>query len=363
MLLKNKQLPINRQTLIQEQLEIWLNTEYHHPVEQELIDMSNTIISNRSLGMRGLVMTGIMGIHLYDNYHPVHDFYACSPRAIFDEIYPILVKHQIPSSKSAPLDVAKATNKLDINWINGKRDSEVAQTVVKFLKELKERRIEMNRRPNYKAEIAYNEMILTFFNCLKEYTNKNKVAVNDDIAIDFLDIPLSLYEFVTNNPNYGDNPEALVYFILEQINEDKPLTVHGIESSVFSNNRNKPADLWLTDEKDIITNLYEVSVKQINNTRILHLIDSMNGNNHEYMNVNIITILPKLTQSLNVHRPGIHTIEGRYFNFIDLYQFIINTFSLLPFDKHLVILKNMAHYLDHYNIDTKIKQEWNKYFV
>lgn len=86
-------------------------------------------------GFRGIVATALTGKYLDSNYDFLNDFYACSPRSIFEQgIFYAFEEMRIPCGKSDPLNVAKNINVLDENWAKGKRPAKAALAAVKFLR-------------------------------------------------------------------------------------------------------------------------------------------------------------------------------------------------------------------------------------
>ncbi|WP_284278643.1 hypothetical protein, partial [Sphingobium jiangsuense] len=93
------------------------------------------LIPVKAAGFRGIVLTAIVGKELDANYDPTTDFYASSPRTLFEKgIYYALQENRVPCGKSDPLNVAKNAQVIDETWAKGRRPESAAMAAVEYIK-------------------------------------------------------------------------------------------------------------------------------------------------------------------------------------------------------------------------------------
>ncbi|EMC7919249.1 hypothetical protein VLI49_004879 [Enterobacter kobei] len=177
--------------------------DYHY-IRQLLTDL----IYVEARGFRGIVATALAGAYLDKNYDFLNDFYACSPRSIFEQgIYYAFKETKIPCGKSDPLNVAKNISVLDENWAKGKRPASAALAAVKFLRIIfSEKNIELN-----------NRLINYFFFMLLHYAKQcGSVRVEIPIHTDNANqlVAQKLSRFTISYPESGTIPQFIIAKLL-----------------------------------------------------------------------------------------------------------------------------------------------------
>jgi hypothetical protein len=318
------------------------------------------LIPIKANGFRGVVLTVIVGIYLDDEYNPQKDFYACSPRSIFEQgIYYALKDYKIPCGKSDPLNVAKNTQLLDTNWANGKRPESAATAAVNYIDLLW----------NNKGNTQFEDLIKLFFYKLYQYglyiSSQNVVFTQFNEFFNGAETAEKLAKFVTDCAEGGAVPQYVVGLLIDQIrkNDSEYRSVEGFTESVFGTNTTskKPADVWEVLDSGEIGKLYEITVKKIDSKRLDDCVDALS--NLKYLDKEIIFVcrLPQDTESLDV-RNGTMNYRGINFQFIDIASFVQNTYILLSAEKQKLFLLSIHEFISDHNRAVNTKSYWAKHF-
>lgn len=327
--------------------------DYHY-IRQLLTDL----IYVEARGFRGIVATALAGAYLDKNYDFLNDFYACSPRSIFEQgIYYAFKETKIPCGKSDPLNVAKNISVLDENWAKGKRPASAALAAVKFLRIIfSEKNIELN-----------NRLINYFFFMLLHYAKQcGSVRVEIPIHTDNANqlVAQKLSRFTISYPESGTIPQFIIAKLLSCVYEYSTINVMGGDESVFGTNTTskKPADIWLVDKNKSISNLYEVTVKKIDLKRLDDCIESLSSTSCLDKNVIFVCRIPSDIESLEGVQDGTLIYKGKIFNFIDISSFIKVSISLITEVQVTQLIHDIANFISLYDRAQKTKKGWSQIF-
>jgi hypothetical protein len=90
------------------------------------------LFDSKAYGFREIVLVMAIAKIIDPDYDPVHNFYSCSPRSLYEgAIRDFLLKYKIPHMKSGPLNVAKAAKGIDPEWASQRRPKNAADAAVK----------------------------------------------------------------------------------------------------------------------------------------------------------------------------------------------------------------------------------------
>lgn len=317
--------------------------------------MLSDLIEVQTKGFRGIVVTALTGLYIDDSYDPLNDFYACNPRAIFENgIFYALQENNIPCGKSDPLNVAKNINRLNEDWAMGKRPAKAALAVVGFLRlilEASDRKRE--RLTDY------------FFFRLWQYAQKvnDYEVVHVDTALKSkLEVGNRLIAFTLAYPEAGQLPQFLVSKLLQVIFRCSAIAVVGGEESVFGTNTTskKPVDVWLEEDGEP-TNLYEVTVKKVTLKRLNDSVDALRKTRHLNCAVTFICRLPEdISELASVSNH--FTYQNKRFEFIDYRAFCLSLFVLLSNSDVEEVLERTSELVKNVNTSLKTKNGWNELF-
>lgn len=320
------------------------------------------LISHQYDGFRGVVMTAIGGMHLYDDYNPLDDFYKCKPRSVFEHgIYYVLEQFKIPSGKSAPLNVAKGITKLNEAWVSGRKSNSqlAAQSAIDFLQAL----IDYKHNPE-----VFNSLIDYFFMRLEVYAASVRsidVETVDTQTDSKIILANKLIQFTLQYPEAGTVPQMVVGKLLRYTIARDNKHVKGEDESVFGTNTTskKPADIWVEDDEGNTLILYEITVKKVDYKRLedsVHAIAQLDNVDNEII---FICRLPDDIKTLELGE-GQYTLyyKGQWFNFIDISSFIINCIMLLSDEELEQYFIEMNDFVQEVNRKEKTKNGWNEIF-
>lgn len=327
---------------------------------KELDKISETIgnlIRTDAKGFRGVVITSLAGHFINPQFSPLIDFYACNPRAIFENaIWYALTDHNIPCGKSDPLNVAKNIKILDSNWAKGRRPEKSAIAAADFL------RIFFNEK-DAKQKSTLEDF---FFYNLIQYANEISSIVINKIhndAVTRQQLASNLIRFSLAAPESGATPQMLTAVTMRQLYSRSTLTVCGGDESVFGTNTTskKPADIWIEDNGKVIL-LYEITLKKVDQKRLEDIIESTRSINVDSAPLTFICRIPEDTSSLVEMKDHSLNYKGFQIEFIDFAKFIETLFSLIDRNGAQSIHQSMSSFVELVTTSPKTKAAWNQIF-
>ena len=122
----------------------------------------------------------------------------------------------------------------------------------------------------------------------------------------------------------------------------------------------KPADIWLNiDGKP--TNLFEVTVKKIDNKRLDDCLDSLSALGLLDNPVTFVCRFPNDIEKLDISG-GSYRYKGKQFEFVDIGAFIASLSSIVLPEELVRIVDEMREFISHVNISMRTKTGWNEIF-
>jgi len=318
-------------------------------------ELLTNLIEVNAKGFRGVVVTAIVGMHINPKYNPLNEFYACNPRAIFEEgIWYALNENAIPCGKSDPLNVAKNINQLDEAWATGRRPQKAAMAAVNFL-----RLIVQSKGKQRERLIDY--FFYRLF-CYAQSLGNYVIAQAESKGASNRQLAQKLVQFGVDYPESGNIPQYLVAMLLEEIFVSSEIEVCGGNESVFGTNTTskKPADIW-TELDGLPINLYEVTVKKINLKRLDDCIDALRSLNSLDFPVTFICRIPEDVSDIDITN-GTFIYKGKTFDFIDIREFVVSVSALLKPEQLAEVIVTLKNFVTDINISLKTKEGWNSVF-
>lgn len=324
------------------------------PNYSEVSLLLTSLIDTTSKGFRGVVATALTGIHLDPSFDPLNNFYACNPRSIFENGIFFAFQGKIPCGKSDPLNVAKNQYVLDESWAAGKRPESAALAVVHFLKAV------MNSPSNRETLIDF------YFFRLVEYSEKVKaidINIPDNNKISQQEIGHRLADFIYRYPESGTTPQYVVSLLFKAIYEKSSFSVVGGEESVFGTNTTskKAADIWIEEDGKPV-NLYEITVKKVDDKRLSDSLHALHDMDMVDSNIHFICRLPQDTSTLGELTEGTYNYKGKAFNFIDLRSFTLTLVAMLTTEQLEAIISELASFIENIERPISTKNGWNSIF-
>lgn len=338
-----------------------------HPLFEQADSILQNVVHTKIIakGFRGIVLTAIVGKHLNSSYDFLNRFYDCSPRAIFENgIFLALRDLKIPCGKSDPLNVAKNTNVLNMDWAEGKRPQRAAEAVVNYLHLLDK---------HFSQKDNYNFLVNFFMFRLKEladiYVSSVVTVVTTDTESQ-QELAIRLWSFVSQAVEGGTIPQFFIGTLLEAIYlYDPNTTVSGTNESVSGTNTTsqKPGDLVIT-KNGVISNIFEVTLKVVDTKRLSDSYDVLAEQGYLDTPITFLCRIPQDTASLSeiTYSPkmvsGFIKEQAHLFNFVDIESFICSQIAVLNKAQITYLLANLTEFISEYDRPLKTREIWNDHF-
>jgi hypothetical protein len=328
-----------------------------YPSERKVLERLIPIPTD---GFRGVTLTAIMGKLVRADINTGTEFDSINPRGLFERgIRPVLRKFKIPTSSSAPLNVAKNIQVLDEKWAEGRKPEDAAMAAVDYIRRI-------NR--HWGDEALRDDLIMMFVQRLVQYANE---VAAFDVSLAPLDgfspvtLGKRLAQFVENFPEGGAIPQFVVGSLLHftRSTDVDFEGVEGVDASVFGTNTtsNKPADLWERLASGDFSNLYEVTCKKVDLERLDAAVESFARLGIENAPITFICRIPGDLQTLPLEE-GATVHRGMTFQFLDLRELITNLFVLLTQIKRIAVMQAIADFVGDPSRPVKTKRGWSKAF-
>ena len=329
-----------------------------YPSERQVLER---LIPIQTDGFRGITLTAIMGKLVREDINTGTEFNSINPRGLFEKgIWPILKEFRIPTGASAPLNVAKNVQVLDEKWAEGRKPEDAARAAVDYIRRV-------NRHwadPDFR-----DDLIMMFLQRLLAYAQEvgsHDIALTELGGIPPLSLGLKLADFVCDFPEGGSIPQFVVGVLLDLMrrNDADYESVEGLDASVFGTNTtsNKPADLWERMADESFGNLYEVTCKRVDQTRLNAAVDSFVQLEQPNAPITFVCRMPEDVTSLELEN-GIVVVRGMTFQFIDITTFISTICVLLGDRKRTEAIGRIANFVSDPSRRIKTKQGWAKAFA
>jgi len=327
--------------------------EFKH--NDEVRELLTNLIEVHAKGFRGVVLTAIVGLHINPKYDPLNDFYACNPRAIFEEgIWYALNENAIPCGKSDPLNVAKNINQLNEAWATGRRPQKAAMAAVNYLRLI------------VKSKGTQREKLIDYFFyrllCYSKSIGQYVIAQTESKGASNRQQAEKLVRFSMGYPESGNIPQHLIALLLTEVFDSAELEVCGGHESVFGTNTTskKPADIW-TEIEGLPINLYEVTVKKVNLKRLDDCIDALQSLDSQHLPVTFICRIPEDVSDLSLINDTLN-YKGKVFDFIDIREFVFSVSALLKPEQLAEVSIALKNFVSDVNVSLKTKEGWNSVF-
>lgn len=338
--------------------------------EHSLFNQADAILQNlispkiSAKGFRGVVLTAIVGKFLNPTFDFLNNFYTCNPRSIFENgIFFALEELKIPSGKSDPLNVAKNTYVLDMEWAKGKRPQRAAEAVVNYLGLLNN---------NFSDKLNYEYLVKLFMFRLKELSDSHSnititpVTATKDIH---QELAIKLWNFISTAVEGGTIPQFFIGILLEAAYKySSNVKVEGTRESVSGTNTTskKPGDLVLVRDTKAFAVL-EITLKNVDYKRLKDSHDVLKKLGFLDIPITFICRIPQDIQTLKdvVYSPNMTSafIKSPHdFNFIDMQSFLYSQISLLDDQQLDDLLKNLTEFIGAYDRPINTKNIWNQCF-
>lgn len=122
----------------------------------------------------------------------------------------------------------------------------------------------------------------------------------------------------------------------------------------------KPADIWIENEHGHPLNLFEITVKNIDDKRLNDCIENLNAMGMLDLPVQFVCRLPIDVKELDNIEHNTVKMQGAAFDFIDIESFINSLASLLSNNQIQKIINDFSLFMNDVERPVKTKEGWNK---
>lgn len=350
-----------------------MNHLYEEAKKTDLIDDSdfsdkiNLLFNTSVWGFREVVLT--VAVAMLDridfpNFKASVNFYDCKPRAIYEQpIKTVLIKHNLPHRQSGPLNVAKGQRSLNEEWISkrSKSDQQTCRAAVELI-------AFMESQPDRIEAIGISIM--------RHLIAEKKELKQLDIEIVPTSKPEFLFdickELILQETDGGNTPQRICAYLLKNFHKSMQtgIVVTGINdsASTTSTTSKKPGDINEETADGRILNVYEITVKAFNESRVrdsYNCIMAYNSEHHTNLNEIIVICHPENCHQ-NMQSTGLKGTMGNYFyngiyyRYWNIFEWLSFTLQHTPSNGRELFYSELNAYISDINTSQPVKKCWKR---
>lgn len=342
--------------------EAALTREKVEKLDDELIDITNEIFNSDVFGYREVIIVVVVAMLIDPKYKASKAFYDCNPRALYEgPIRDFFIYHAVPHRKSGPLNIAKATSRLDKSWAAQRRPLHIAEKVVEIIS-----RIE---KLTEKELNSYLQLLVSSF--LQRASEVKEMLVEAPEIRNPFWLAKSFNRLISEVPDRGNTPQRVCGYLLESIHKSKPeVIVLGADDSSSTTNTTskKPGDILVVESNEI-THIIEITVKKFDSNRLHESTQSV----FDYIDLgdlklstNIITVISRPedfhseADILSDKSMGILEYNQLKYIFIPINNWVNSVFASLTQTEIDNFVSRWSQYVNNPNTDKKVKILWKE---
>lgn len=326
-------------------------------------EILSNIVRAKERSYREILLCIISIMLIQPDLKATENWKSLHPRGLYDKgpIKEFLREHNIPHTKSGPLNISKATN-INSEWAKGRDSSHIANNVVEVVSYLEAH----NTPAEIKAiGISLIRMLLT------EAVRVQNLSINIPPSLDPDYLSHACLCLIQNAPDAGNTPQQIAGMLLKNyhtsIHSNIKVTGGDDRASVTSTTSNKPGDI---NEELFgrILKVYEITVKPFNIDRIIDSYDcvcqfnqSTNDPVHE-----IIVICRPEDCPVQIENYGFNFYLGKYiyqdvvYYFWNIYEWVVSMLQRMPNCGKELFFTNLSGYISNINTSESVKLEWRR---
>ncbi len=325
------------------------------------------LVDTKSWGFREVVLT--VAIAMLDkidfpSFNASVDFYECNPRALYEgPIKSVLIEKNLPHKQSGPLNVAKGQHNLDEEWISKRRptDQPTCRAAVELIKIMEE---------NADLIEPIGVSILQHLMLAKSELKKLDVEINP------LADPYFLFhacaKLIIEATDGGNTPQRICGYLLENFHESMQtgiiVTGSNDSASTTSTTSKKPGDIneELTD--GTILNVYEITVKPFNESRVRDSYNCIMAYNSEHgTNIHEIIVIcrpedchPDMKETELSGTLGYYIYNEITYHYWNIFEWLSFTLQHTPSDGRESFYTELNEYIADINTSESVKKCWKE---
>lgn len=293
------------------------------------------------------------------------DFYACNPRAIYEQpMKTVLIEKNLPHRQSGPLNVAKGQHNLDEEWISkrSKSDQPTCRVAVELIRLM---------------ESDESSIEPIGISIMRHLISEKKELKQLDVEITPTSDPYFLYHACTRliimATDGGNTPQRICGYLLESFHKSMQtnivVTGSNDSASTTSTTSKKPGDLNEELSDGTILNVYEITVKPFNESRVRDSYNCIMAYNseHETSLKEIIVICRPEDCHPNIQPTddlkgtmGNYFYNGINYHYWNIFEWLSFTLQHTPANGREMFYTELNNYISDINTSQTVKECWKQ---
>ena len=314
-------------------------------------------------GYREILLVIVIARLLNPEYKASQGFYDCNPRALYEgPIRHELLSRGIPHGKSGPLNVAKATIGINMQWAAQRRPAAVAKDVVSLVGKIE----------SFDSNALNNFAVALQKRFLDEAQRIENLTVETSPEADPYFLSTLATQLISSVPDSGNTPQKIIGFLLQAYHDDlqSGLVVTGHEdgASVTNTTSQKPGDLTEELLDGTVVKIYEITVKPFTQNRIVESYQSVKAydkrtsqTTHE---VQVICRKEDLPEDVSNNTEAFYLGKVEYqditYHFINIEEWIMAQLLRMSGEARLIFHKLLTDYIADTNTSESVKVFWKE---
>lgn len=335
--------------------------------DNDFSDKIDQLFNTDVWGFREVVLTIVVAMldkSDFPNFKASENFYDCNPRAIYEQpMKQVLTDKNLPHRQSGPLNVAKGQRSLDEEWISkrSKSDQPTCRAAVELI-----RLMEANK----------TSIELIGVSIMRHLIAQKKELRQLDVEINPTSDPFFLFhacvKLITMATDGGNTPQRICGYLLESYHKSMKtniiVTGSNDSASTTSTTSKKPGDINEETANGTILNVYEITVKAFDESRVKDSYNCIMTYNAEHnTNLNEITVIcrpedchPNM-QAINLNGTmGIYLYNGMNYRYWNIFEWLSFTLQHTPTDGRVMFYKELNDYISDINTSQTVKECWKQ---
>lgn len=336
--------------------------------DEDFSDKIEQLFKTNVWGFREVVLTitvAMLDKIDFPDFKASVDFYTCNPRAIYEQpMKTVLIEKNLPHRQSGPLNVAKGQHNLDEEWISkrSKSDQPTCRAAVELIQLM-----ESDKTSIEPVGVSIMRHLLTEKKELKQL----------DVEINPTSDPYFLYHacarLIIMATDGGNTPQRICGYLLESFHKSMQtnivVTGSNDSASTTSTTSKKPGDLNEETSDGTILNVYEITVKPFNESRVrdsYNCIMSYNSEHGTNLNEIIVICRPEdchpdmqTTDSLK-GTMGSYLYNGINYRYWNIFEWLSFTLQHTPADGREMFYTELNNYISDINTSQSVKECWKQ---
>ena len=335
---------------------------------EEFSDKIEQLFSTNVWGFREVVLT--IAVAMLDkidfpNFKASVDFYACNSRAIYEQpMKTVLIEKNLPHRQSGPLNVAKGQHNLDEEWISkrSKSDQPTCRAAVELIQLMES------------DETSIEPVGVSI---MRHLLSEKKELKQLDVEINPTSDPYFLYHacarLIIMATDGGNTPQRICGYLLENFHKSMQtnivVTGSNDSASTTSTTSKKPGDLNEETSDGTILNVYEITVKPFNESRVRDSYNCIMSYNSEHgTNLNEIIVICRPEDCHPDMQPtdslkgtmGSYLYNGINYRYWNIFEWLSFTLQHTPADGREMFYTELNNYISDINTSQTVKECWKQ---